>query len=341
MSMTTKEFTARKCSRCGKTSSMAEALFCPFCAAEYNAVKRRTGDWPLSPKDAMRKILTQYEREILLKDKRRFISLLKDYVCSSEGEVARIEYALTDQVIKLLYEADKKDLNGLDSKITAVKKINNRLVIYNGFDPNAALEITASLIYAFEWSISIASTVDELDKPFRDTALNLTSSPQSVEKNEFRPQLSDNDTLPFLKRLVYCFTGKWQPCVSKQKKQKDYSLPREQTRGMVFQRYYSQSNMLCYIYIGTFCTCLAACVVSVVISVFTGDLIKAVPSSMVSVISGLGIGFFKKSFDQTINDSYDAAKLCYRYETMEYFIKSMKDGQPEVVKAVIENFSKV
>lgn len=308
--MTTKEFTARKCSHCGKTSSMVDVLFCPFCAAEYNAVKRQTDDWPLSPKDAMRKILAQYEREILLKDKRRFISLLKDYVCSSEGEVARIEYALTDQVIKLLYEADKKDLNSLDSKIAAVKKINNRLVSYNGFDPNAALEITDSLIYAFGWSISIASTVDELDKTFRNTALNLTSSPQSVEKNEFRPQLSNNDTLPFFKRLVYCFTGKWQPCVSKPKKQKDYSLPREQARGMAFRRYDSHSKTLFRIYIATYFICLAACAVSAVISVFTADLIKAVPSGIVSVISGLGIGFFKKSFEQTMKDDSDSADRC-------------------------------
>lgn len=344
-----------KCANCGKECDVPEALFCPYCATEFKSTHHCDAELSLSVKEAMRMILQKYGREIIYKDKKRFISLLKDYTGSTE-EIGRIEYALTEQVIKLLYDADKKELKGPDSKINDVTKINNRLVSCNGFDKNAALEITGTLIYAFNWDFSIAATPDELNGQLRDDEISSTGSSPDEEKVTQKSFLKKDEEMfiykskdqptkkSFLAKLRERFkhktVGEAQPTKHKNKN----SLSSEEMKTITWKRYNRHASILFYVYIASFFICLVVSAFFLIIGldgIRNQNIIKMLISGGFSTVSILGAIYFRKAFEQTYKNDADISKQYLQYDAMEYFFIISQNGKEDIVKAILENFPKL
>lgn len=288
---------------------------------------------PLTLNEAVRTVLQNHGRDIMIKDKKRFIALLKDYSCSSE-EVARMDYALTDQILAMWYEADKKEVTGLESKVNDVKKINNRLVSYNGFDRDIALGITKTLMYAFGWDMSIAETWDDLPEDLRDKVADSDTAAKS-RSGDNRKSMASEDKL-----------SSGEDARKHRKPEgsgQDAKLERPD-RERILERRDIHTKVLFYVYLSAFCFCFIACVASAVIYAFldiNGSWVKIFPMGISSTMCVLGIKFFKKPFVQMLKDEAEAERLCLKYNAMEYFILISQGGKGDVVKAVLESVPKM
>ena len=264
--------TTRVCTVCGKSSDGQEVKYCPFCGEKFRAVKKPVIDPAMSPKDAMRRILDKSGRDLLQNDKRRFISLLKDYAFASEMELARIEYALTDHTIKLLYDADKEKSDS-SKKVEIVERINNSLVISKGLDRGAALEITSALVYAFNWNIDVVSDERDLGE-----TLNKRSARNESKENRKKSKKT-----------------KWKP------------ITLSEMRGLTVRRFDKHSNILFVAYITSY-VILFASLAFFVLSFFIWSPAKWWPISVINGVLSIGAGLvvklLKDSYERCLN--YDA-----------------------------------